>query len=467
MRAVLGIAIWVLAITIGQASCSRLRATTNGGKVIYASANCIGHTDRGDSILITAAHCLDGAEAVEVYYDKRWRSVRRVAADSRDDVAVLELPGRKMSRFALTERAATRVLIGGFGPEFLGTDEPKTFRGEAVDNESVIGDAGEHVIFGDSGGFVVAQSSTEPEELIGLVTGYEYGGVLRRRDERSTERIRTRFVPAAKIQRCLQRHYRAECPGGGCGIYVRPGVTQPFFGPFPVGPPRPIGVLDPLPPIHLPVPQPVPDALPPAGDSSRDIQSAVNEWLRANAQRIRGPAGDRGPKGDPGEDGRAVTTTEIEATVNAWLDSHRGSLRGPVGPQGPQGPAGKSIGLTESDRQQLVQDVAITIRPVIDQVVAESLAQHAPGDSPSDPPAKPDEERKRLLYFTSTAGCGKCKETDEMVRKLKDRGYPITIIDLDPRETEIKGVPRVYHPSSGRDVLGPIACADYLASVGY
>ena len=90
---------------------------------------------------------------------------------------------------------------------------------------------------------------------------------------------------------------------------------------------------------------------------------------------------------------------------------------------------------------------------------------------PTDPqlplPADEATERKRLLYFTSKLGCSACAKTDESVRRLKDRGYPITIIDLDPRETEIRGVPRVFHPSSGRDVLGPQAVADYLASVGY
>ena len=146
-----------------------------------------------------------------------------------------------------------------------------------------------------------------------------------------------------------------------------------------------------------------------------------------------GPAGPQGPQGKPGRDGvdgRTPSDEQIRSIVNEWLEENRESLRGERGPQGERGPAGP---------------------------------QGRPGvSSGSSAPAESSGEDRRILYFTSTKGCPNCSATDKTVERLKAQGYPITVIDLDPTQTEIRGVPRIHIPREGRDVAGQSNVSTYL-----
>ncbi len=445
----------------------RLRVSDDrGNEMGKATACCVGHLESGGSVLVTTAHNFREGRRAEIWTGGRWELAKVVERSEAHDVAVLELPHINLRSFRLADSfpsQRTGVVLGGFGAEYCQTGEVREFEGQIASDMTAVGLAGEHSIPGDSGGFCATTDEEDVALLHGLIVGFENPNprvIIKRRSDGADQRLETILVPASKITLCLQRRYRVQCPPQGCPIYIRPQVQQPYFGPIPIGPPKVVGVVDPLPT------QPVQPQLPLPADPEV-VRSAIDDWLNANMDRVRGPAGPRGQDGadgSAGQPGRSVTQEQIEAVVNAWLESNRDAIRGAAGPAGRDGRNGTDGHpgmLTDADRQQIVDDVMLAVRPLIDQAIAERPDSSIPPDS------TPDSERKRLLYFTSTKGCGECARIDDMVRKLKDRGYPITIIDLDPRETEVKGVPRVYHPSTGRDVRGPIACADYLASVSF
>jgi len=79
------------------------------------------------------------------------------------------------------------------------------------------------------------------------------------------------------------------------------------------------------------------------------------------------------------------------------------------------------------------------------------------------PPPEPKPE-KRVLYFTSI-GNPNTAETDKAARKLKDNGYPITIITLDPTETNVRDVPRAFELPSGKSVTGVSNVITYFATL--
>ncbi len=79
-------------------------------------------------------------------------------------------------------------------------------------------------------------------------------------------------------------------------------------------------------------------------------------------------------------------------------------------------------------------------------IIIKTLEDRLPPDTGGD--------QERILYFTSTKGCPNCAETDQRISELKDSGYPITIIDLDPTQTTVRGVPRLYNTETGRTIEG-------------
>lgn len=94
--------------------------------------------------------------------------------------------------------------------------------------------------------------------------------------------------------------------------------------------------------------------------------------------------------------------------------------------------------------------------------VLKRLPQQTPQQTPTSGDAEPG---ARVLYFTSSKGCPACAGVDAKIARLKQRGYPITVIDLDPTETTIRGVPRIHIPETGRNVEGIENCLVYLAQI--
>jgi len=85
-------------------------------------------------------------------------------------------------------------------------------------------------------------------------------------------------------------------------------------------------------------------------------------------------------------------------------------------------------------------------------------------DLKNKPPVKPEH---RVLYFTSRNHPG-VTETDVLARKLKDRGFPITIITLGPeeiRDDRVRDVPRIHELPSGKSVIGKGNVTVYLSAL--
>lgn len=443
---------------------------TSGNLHSQGSAVCVMNTRSAaaqpESLFITCAHVLEGATRAYVYSGKEWYPIYNVATAQQDDLATFEVAGRwpKVAGLAHDQTPENiDVVVCGHAP----SAETIAFRAIMFDDylkgEST-GEGGtwQHPALGDSGGAVLAQASSG-YVLCGMIRGYSVESTNRKSAvkgkyvhySRIKQFIRTRYgnVP---VVRETQYSYPScpTCPP----VYSRPQIQiqQPigFLG-LPSGPPRavevaPIGTYrqqryapdpsefidsDPkLEPQSQPRPLPTPDD---AFTEPKVVQGPKGE---RGERGERGPPGPAGPPGRDGVDGQSPSDEQIAAIVVAWMEQNRESIkgergergeRGPQGvqgPPGPQGPPGKP-GTTTS----------------------------TPNPNPT-----PSDNDRRILYFTSTKGCPNCSPTDKTVERLKSLGYPITVIDLDPTQTEIRGVPRIHVLSEGRDISGQSNVSTYL-----
>lgn len=205
-----------------------------------------------------------------------------------------------------------------------------------------------------------------------------------------------------------------------------------------------------------PAPQPpdrTPPALPTDPGALLQIQAQIAELrVLIESGQLRGPAGKdgqngvdgkQGPAGPPGPRGDSGPQGERGLI---GLTGPQGE-RGPAGQQGPQGPAGKDANPV---------DVANILKsdPDFLAMVIESMPQQ---------PVSPDE--RRIIYFTSEKGCPGCAPVTKQAETLKSRGYPITIVDLDPSNVEVVGVPRVHIPKTGETIFGMSNVGTYLANL--
>ena len=301
MKRLLVFLLMIVSVSAAKADSYNLATVYTNGQEGLGTAFCIANTSYG-SLMVTAKHVVEGTDNVFISHNGQWvkgKSVRRSAAD---DVATFEVP----VRLRVTPMASVfpddgvPVVVEGRGPDYQKTDEDYTFTGKTAKDGFVLSDCS--VVEGDSGGPVYAETKSSGTVVVGLVTGY----TKRRRD-----RVETKIVPAQTIVAFVQTQY-GGCPNGYCPIQIRPQVQQPMIGiGIPVGPPRTIGVAEPVSPIYTPQ-QPV------APTPPKEV--AV--------------AGPQGPPGKDGKDGRSVTKDEVESIVSAWLDAHKEELVGPAGPRG-------------------------------------------------------------------------------------------------------------------------------------
>jgi hypothetical protein len=72
----------------------------------------------------------------------------------------------------------------------------------------------------------------------------------------------------------------------------------------------------------------------------------------------------------------------------------------------------------------------------------------------------------RVLYFTAN-GAAHCVKTDEVARKLKDQGVPITIITLKPEDASVSDVPRIHVIGTGLEHSGASNVMTYFTTLSY
>jgi len=298
-----------------ECSAQVVRLDVDGDEPGKATAFCIGETNDGQGVYMTAKHNLRGATRIRIKVHGDWYIGRQINQHPSADVASFEAPVLVDPMVVgAAEQPGQPVAIPGFGPEYFGRT-PSSFTG-VLETGYVSGERGLHPIPGDSGAPVVIGENV----AVGVISGYDtpYQQTTYRSDY-AEQRLKTRYTGVVKIRECLQQCYQ-PCPPGGCRIWIRNEYRQPigFLG-MPAGPPQRVQVAEPVPRVFVPEDQP-----------TRPIPDQIS---------VQGPPG---PQGPPGKDGRSVTQAEVESIVNAWLDANRDQLRGPAGPQGPPGPSGGS-----------------------------------------------------------------------------------------------------------------------------
>jgi hypothetical protein len=320
----------------GLASAQVVRLTVNGeenGQPFegYATATCIGHTDYGSGVFLTAGHNFRDAHRGYIQTGGRWRKIDRVNEHPSADVATFEVSDCQSVpaiELAESEQIGGTVCIPGFGPEYQGGSAGE-FCGQ-LGTDLIQGFGGLHPVQGDSGAPAI-----QGGRVVAVVVGHETYSQTRARSDNAEAQLGTVYVPLRTVRECLNRVYQ-QCPPSGCKIWIRREVRQPvgFLG-LPYGPPQVVGVAEPVPQTFVPE------------QSQRPVP-------RPDPISVQGPPGSPGPQGPPGRDGRSVTQSEVESIVNAWLDANRDSLRGPAGPQGPAG-SGVSVAQFESRLTTLEQ----------------------------------------------------------------------------------------------------------------
>lgn len=254
------------------------------------TAVCIGRTDDGYGLYLTARHNFRDAVSASIEYRGKRVAVREMAESSTADVACFESEPIAFYELAESEPIGESVVIPGYGPTFSGRKTAK-FDGVLYGNGQIAGFRGLHPIPGDSGSPVL----THNRMVCGIVYGYQETVF---RSDNADRNYPTRYTGLRECRELLTQHYR--CGPGGCKIWLRPEVRQPIgiFG-LPVGPPRVISVAEPVPRVYVPEDQPVPRP---------------------------DPISTQGPPGRDGKDGRSITPAEVESIVSTWLDANRDEL---------------------------------------------------------------------------------------------------------------------------------------------
>lgn len=318
--------VWTLLVTFvvvlfGQIAFGQcVRLDVDGEQPGKATAFCIGETNDGNGVYLTAKHNLRGATRIRIKVHGDWYTGTRINQHPSADVASFEAPVLVQAMtVGDVEQPGERVRISGFGPEYFGR-QPCSFFG-VLESDGVSGERGLHPIPGDSGAPVVIGENV----AVGVISGYDtpYQQTTFRSDY-AEQRLKTRYTGVIKIRECLQQCYQG-CPPSGCRIYFRQEYRQPYgFLGLPSGPVQRVNIAEPVPRVFVPEDQQHP---------ARPVPDQIS---------MQGPPG---PQGPPGRDGRSVTQAEVEAVVNAWLDANRDQLRGPQGPPGPAGSSASTAAL--------------------------------------------------------------------------------------------------------------------------
>jgi hypothetical protein len=258
------------------------------------TAVCIGHTDDGYGVYLTAAHNFRESVSASVVVGGQRYAVRRMTEHPSADVATFESQPANFFELADVEPVGQQVTIPGYGPTYYGRQTAK-FDGVLRGNGSIDGTNGFHAIPGDSGAPVL----TSGRKVCGIVFGYQETTY---RSDYAERRYPTRYTGLKECREVLAQNY-SRCGPGGCRIWIRPEVRQPIgiLG-LPVGPPRIVNVAEPVPRVFVPEDAPIP---------------------RPDPISTQGPVG---PPGRDGKDGRSVTQQEVESIVSAWLDSNRDEI---------------------------------------------------------------------------------------------------------------------------------------------
>lgn len=184
---------------------------------------------------------------------------------------------------------------------------------------------------GMSGGVIVQRQRT-----VGMVTASGGG--------------RTLYVSAVKI-----RYHLTQCFGGQCRppqYWVQPRPSVPYIQP-PIVWTQPQYNVTPVQPLPTP---------PQVSDDTRErldaIERALQQVIESMPTATQGPPGERGPVGPAGLQGQAgptglqgpgSTDAQVAVAVDRWMRANVEQVRGPAGETGPKG----TVTVIVKDREQV------------------------------------------------------------------------------------------------------------------
>jgi hypothetical protein len=235
----------------------------------------VGKTSTGKTLVVTAKHNLRGGQRITVWKDGVWQPVTSVFSSQKYDVASFEINAEDAG-YPLTDPVIGSVVTAfGFGPEYNGR-ESCGFIARVANSTNLIGKDGYHAIPGDSGG-----PAMHGNRCIGLIVSY--GRLTAKRSDNAELNLATQIVPSQNIVEHLCQYYRkGSCGPSGCPVWT---------------------LVDP----RVVSPPPVKEDCPTDSVSPQLIEKFVQEWLNANAERIKGRDG---ADGKDGIDGISTVTTQ-------------------------------------------------------------------------------------------------------------------------------------------------------------
>ena len=255
----------------------KTQGPTADGRTFTSWATCfpVGAIEEGGTLLVGAAHTLEGADRAQVQIGGKWHAVRRIWTADTADLAAIEIDAKTDAALPLGESSVgLTVELLGYGSEY-GGGKAESLRGRLIESDTMLGKNGWHAIHGDSGGPAI--------DLAGRVVGVcsEVHWIKSKTGSRSDyagQDAETKLVPVEDVKAFLAQYYQQSCGPDGCTIWMGGGVQS----------------VRPRPAISRPAPvQPVASPV----NTESIVRDEVRKWLDANATALRGKDGRDGKDG--------------------------------------------------------------------------------------------------------------------------------------------------------------------------
>lgn len=198
----------------------------------------------------------------------------------------------------------------------------------------------------------------------------------------------------------------------------------------------------------------------------------------------QGPTGLQGPKGDPS----VMTKEMLQQIVTTLEDSLYGKLlatiksdpmfRGKDGAGGAPGMVNEQALAAAVAKHVNKEALAAQVAGMVDKeevakqaammidvdAVAIAAAERVDKDAIASVVSASLQGPKDLVYITAK-GQKELEDLDRQIYALKAQGVPIMVVKLDPKDTVVKGVPKIHSRATKDTISGLQSVKDYVAKL--